>query len=143
MGFYGSESCALHGKDDNSSDEVCDDIVIHLDSDGFLTCISENAERFGVDFGSLLLMPHIADFAEPEFASLVADYCAAVVTGEAQGERHDGWIEFPLSLFEPSSGEEGAADLEEAGRGGLQSARHGDHARVYCDRCTDCPGLAQ
>lgn len=116
IGFYGAESCAVHGIGENFSDDVCDDIIIHLDADGFLTCASENASSLGVDFGSLLLMPHIADLAAPDFAKHLSDYCASILTCELQGQGQDGWIEFPISTFDAQAGEPSSDGDEEVGR---------------------------
>ncbi len=97
MCFYNAESCALHGLGTDESD----DIVIRLDTNGFIDWASSNASALGFDFASLLLMPHISDLAQPEFADEIAAYCTQVLEGDRQG----GWLEFPLPEREMDDGE--------------------------------------
>ncbi|WP_234027309.1 diguanylate cyclase domain-containing protein [Erythrobacter sp. KY5] len=86
MGFQESVGCALHGQGKNASE----DIVIRIDADGFIIHTSSNACRLGIDFNSLLLMPHVADLAAPQFAADVSRYCSSVLAFEERRE----WIEF-------------------------------------------------
>lgn len=88
MHFSDAEGRVLHGLIEGA----WDDIVIRLDASGFILFASPNADALGIDLSSLLLMPHISDFAEPEYAPLVADHVASVLAGRTSG----GWIEFPL-----------------------------------------------
>lgn len=78
-----------------------DDIVVRLDNAGFIVNASENAVQLGVDLDSLLLMPHVADFADTGHGAQVARYFEQVMAGE----RIDEWLEFPVSVTEIEAGE--------------------------------------
>ena len=82
------EERVLHGL----INDAAGDIVLRLDLAGFIVHASENAEELGIDLSSLLLMPHISDFADTDHAPEVARHVARVFAGET-GE---GWIEFPV-----------------------------------------------
>ena len=71
-------------------EDTLEDIVVRLDPSGFIIHASANADVLGIDLSALLLMPHIADLAEPEFVAPVASYALAALAGEAP----DAWIEF-------------------------------------------------
>ncbi len=68
------------------------DIVLRLDDAGFVMHASPGAAALGIDLTSLLLMPHICDFAETEYASRIAELFASA----RSGERPQKWIDFPL-----------------------------------------------
>ncbi|MEO0908564.1 MAG: GGDEF domain-containing protein [Pseudomonadota bacterium] len=70
-----------------------DDVVVRLDPSGFIVHASANADLLGMDLSSLLLMPHIADLAEPEYVAPLAGFALAALAGSAQ----DRWFEFPLA----------------------------------------------
>ena len=88
MQFSHAEGRVLHGLIEDASG----DIVVRLDASGFIIHASDNASELGMDLSTLLLMPHIADLADPEHASGVGQFVSRVLEGEAQ----QGWIEFPL-----------------------------------------------
>ena len=88
MCFSVEEGRVLHGLLEDASG----DIVVRLDAAGFIIHASENAEELGMDLSSLLLMPHIADFAEADHAPEVARHVTQVFAGKAQR----GWVEFPV-----------------------------------------------
>jgi len=72
--------------------DAAGNIVLRLDPAGFIVHASENAAELGIDLSSLLLMPHIADYADTDHAPQVARHVAATFSGEELG----GWIEFPV-----------------------------------------------
>lgn len=82
------EGRALHGL----IEDAAGDIVVRLDASGFVIHASANASQLGIDLESLLLMPHIADFADTDHTQKVADHVAHILDGGAEG----GWIEFPV-----------------------------------------------
>ncbi len=88
MCFSVEEGRVLHGLIEDASG----DIVMRLDAAGFIVHASQNAAELGMDLSSLLLMPHIADFAEADHAPEVSRYVAQVFAGKAQR----GWVEFPV-----------------------------------------------
>ena len=88
MCFSVEEGRVLHGLLEDASG----DIVVRLDAAGFIIHASENAQELGMDLSSLLLMPHIADFAEADHAPEVARHVTQVFAGKAQR----GWVEFPV-----------------------------------------------
>ncbi|MHA7820289.1 MAG: GGDEF domain-containing protein [Erythrobacter sp.] len=98
MHFNDVEGRVLHGLIEDS----CDDIVVRLDASGFIIHASVNAGELGIDPSALLLLPHIADLAEPEYASELDDHVRRVLAGEAPG----GWIEFPLRVDETEDAED-------------------------------------
>ncbi|WP_241761249.1 diguanylate cyclase domain-containing protein [Erythrobacter sp. NAP1] len=99
MGFQESGGCAVHSQGKDASE----DIVIRIDADGFIIHASSNACRLGIDFCSLLLMPHVADLAAPQFAADVSRYCSAVLAFE----KRDDWIEFARPAQEHDDAEGG------------------------------------
>ena len=70
-----------------------DEVVVCLDHSGFIVRASANADLLGMDLSSLLLMPHIADLAEPEYVAPLAGFTLAALAGRAQNK----WFEFPLA----------------------------------------------
>ncbi len=88
MCFSVEEGRVLHGLIGDASG----DIVVRLDALGFVVHASENVTELGVDLSSMLLMPHIADFAERDHTREVSFHVEQVFTGKAQS----GWIEFPV-----------------------------------------------
>jgi GGDEF domain-containing protein len=82
------ESRALHDLLEQGSG----DIVLRLDTKGFITQASENAASLGHDLASLLLMPHISDLAASEYKSTLAAYAQQVL----YAEQCQGWLEFPI-----------------------------------------------
>ncbi|BDI59545.1 diguanylate cyclase domain-containing protein [Qipengyuania nanhaisediminis] len=96
--FSGAEARVLRGL----LEDVSGDIVVRLDADGFIVHATENAHVLGLDLSTLLLMPHVADFADAGSAAQVHEYVNAVFAGEPEA----GWIEFPLAMPpEPGEGE--------------------------------------
>lgn len=78
-----------------------EEIIVRLDNAGFVVNASENAARLGIDLDSLLLMPHIADFAEGERCVEVARYFQAIMKGERVGES----IEFEANVCKLDEGD--------------------------------------
>ena len=95
--FSHAEGRVLHGLIEDASG----DIVVRLDGNGFIVHASDNAGELGMDFSSYLLMPHIADLADPDHGPAVAQFVGQVLAGEAQS----GWIEFPLCQEVDEDGE--------------------------------------
>lgn len=79
-----------------------EEIIVRLDNAGFVVDASESAARLGIDLDSLLLMPHIADFAKGERCIEVARYFQAIMKGEKVGES----IEFEANVCEVDEGGE-------------------------------------
>lgn len=86
---YKAVDRALHG----ISDDLSHEISLRLDSAGFITAVSPNAELLGIDLEAQLLMPHIADLADADCRAKVASYFVEVIAGEC-GDRG---VEFPLA----------------------------------------------
>lgn len=82
------EGHVLHGL----LEEYSGDIVIRLDSHGFIVHASANIAELGHDFTSALLLPHITELAIREHAAHLGEHVAAALAGETAG----GWIEFPV-----------------------------------------------
>ena len=97
----------LHGLIEDASN----DIVVRLDSRGFIIHASANAIELGIDPATLLVMPHIADLADPDHADDLTRHVAQVLAdGDRSGWR-SGWTEFPLCpLREPGVESEDAGD---------------------------------
>jgi len=75
-------------------ESISGDIVVRLDAAGFVLNASENAVDLGMDLSSLLLMPHISDFAEAGYERQISRYTAAILDGGEGSEPK--WIEFPV-----------------------------------------------
>ncbi|MBI1402448.1 MAG: diguanylate cyclase [Porphyrobacter sp.] len=88
IGLSEVEGRVLHGL----IEEASGDIVIRLDARGFIIHASGNVAQLGSDFGSALLLPHITDLAEPDYAALLGEHVAAVLAGEVRNDA----IEFPV-----------------------------------------------
>lgn len=98
------EGHVLHGLlEDNSGD-----IVIRLDSSGFIVHASANIAELGQDFSGALLLPHITDLAMRDHAPFLSEYVTAALAGEPQS----GWAEFPV----------------------IVCAEHGTCRHLYCQR---------
>jgi GGDEF domain-containing protein len=80
------------------------DIIVRLDHSGFVLEASGRTEGLGIDLEAQLVMPHIADFADPRCRTEVACYFEQVVSGHGVA---DG-IEFTVALAAQS-----AEDLEQ------------------------------
>lgn len=104
MHFSDADGRVLHAP----IESAIDDIVVRLDSAGFITYASANACELGIDLDALLLMPHISDFADPDYTAQIVHGVAGVLAGEDAIAR----VEFPLR-------EQGDAGLET----GAQSPR--------------------
>lgn len=88
MHFSAEEERALHGL----LEEASDDIVVRLDSKGFIIYASHNARDLGIDLSEMLLKPHLSDIAAPQHAQDLARFIAQALAGEAKGAS----IEFPI-----------------------------------------------
>lgn len=124
MHFNDVEGRVLHGLIEDSSD----DIVVRLDASGFIIHASLNAAELGIDPGALLLMPHIADLAEPEYAAELDAHVKRVLQGEAPG----GWFEFPVIVREDAVCEDAVCeDADHEGEGGGHDAPRPHVRRWY------------
>lgn len=88
MHFSDADGRVLHAP----IESAIDDIVVRLDSAGFITYASANACELGIDLDALLLMPHISDFADPDYTAQIVEGVAGVLAGEDANAR----VEFPL-----------------------------------------------
>lgn len=91
MHFHKAGSRARH---DWAEDHALD-VVLRLDDAGFVIHASPNATTLGVDLSSLLLMPHICDFADVDYADQIASLFARARAGDHPGK----WIDFPLPIL--------------------------------------------
>ena len=82
------EGRVLHGL----VQEASGDIVIRVDASGFITFASQNLADLGHDLSGLLVMPHIADLAEPEHRDALRQFADQVFAGQSPR----GWLEFPI-----------------------------------------------
>jgi len=132
MQFNDAEGRVLHGLLENASN----DIVLRLDRAGFVLQTSDNASELGMDFNSLLLMPHISDFAAPGYAELVARRFAEVIGDTTSSAKYgqdavadplwrgERWIEFPVLKC-------GAGDCTNHPAGGPDNDDEDDYRRWY------------
>lgn len=88
IGLNDVEGRVLHGL----IEEAAGDIVIRLDRRGFINHASGNIAELGFDFAEALLLPHITDLAEADYAGVLGEHVGAVLDGAASAE----WIEFPV-----------------------------------------------
>lgn len=88
IGLSEVEGHVLHGL----LEEASGDIVIRLDTRGFIIHASANIAELGLDTTAALLLPHITDLAEREHAAFVGENVARVLGGCTPS----GWIEFPV-----------------------------------------------
>ncbi len=115
MGLGLAEDSALRGL----LEETTDDIVLRLDSDGFIKSASANLADISYDLSQLLLKPHVADLAERDFSPLLQAYSARILDhgnrdGGPADRSADGaadWLEFRVLAIhsgdraaEPSDG---------------------------------------
>ena len=77
MHFDDAEGGVLHGL----LEKAAGDIVVRLDAAGFVLHASANIDELGIDLTSLLVMPHISDFAERGYGDAVARH-----VGDALGK---------------------------------------------------------
>ncbi len=89
IGLSDVEGRVLHGL----IEEASGDIVIRLDRRGFINHASANIAELGFDFSGALLLPHITDLAEQDYAAVLSEHVGAVLEG---ADRTD-WIEFPVA----------------------------------------------
>ncbi|MEQ8409931.1 MAG: diguanylate cyclase [Erythrobacter sp.] len=85
-----AEGRSLHGL----LEEAAGDIVLKLDSKGFIVLASANAADLGFDPSELLLMPHICELAGPEHVQSLDEFSARILGGQAGGSS----LEFPVGL---------------------------------------------
>ncbi|KPP94444.1 sensor domain-containing diguanylate cyclase [Erythrobacter sp. HL-111] len=107
-----TEGRSLHGL----LEEAAGDIVLKLDSKGFIVHASASAADLGFDPAELLLMPHICELAARDHVGAVDEFAARILAGRAVGSS----LEFPATLC-------GDADAcRSSGR-----CAQGDHQRWY------------
>jgi GGDEF domain-containing protein len=92
--FYSVNASATGGAIDASVSEI----LVQLDADGFVISASPNTAQLGVDLSSMLLMPHVADFAVMDHQPQVKRYVQQVMAGESD----DQSVEFPVHLIGPT-----------------------------------------
>lgn len=88
IGLSDVEGQVLHGL----LEETSGDIVVRLDRHGFIVHASANIVDLGLDFSSVLLLPHITDLAEREYVAFLGHHVTTALAGQTQ----QGWIEFPV-----------------------------------------------
>jgi len=88
IGLSDVEGRVLHGLLEDSSG----DIVVRLDRRGFIVHATANIADLGLDFSSVLLMPHITDLAERDHAVFLGEHVKATLAGQTLA----GWVEFPV-----------------------------------------------
>lgn len=93
--FNIAEERVLHGL----IEEAAGGILVRLDSAGFIIHASANAVQLGLDLSALLLMPHITDYAHPDYSGDMVRYVNSVLCG---GDAPD-WFEFPISRQMPDA----------------------------------------
>ncbi|MEL7199696.1 MAG: GGDEF domain-containing protein [Pseudomonadota bacterium] len=81
---------ALHGLLEDASD----DILVKVDTSGFIVHASSNFEQLGEGLASQLVMPHLCDLCEIDHSEVVSVYAQNVLGGQTVG----GTIEFPVPL---------------------------------------------
>lgn len=87
-GFSDVEGRVLHGLLEDASG----DIVVRLDRCGFIIHATANIADLGLDFSSVLLLPHITDLAERDHAAFLGEHVTAALAGRSLA----GWVEFPV-----------------------------------------------
>lgn len=101
IGLSDVEGRVLHGLIEDASG----DIVIRIDRRGFIIHASANIAELGFDFGEALLLPHITDLADLDYAAFVGEQVNAVL----QGAPPKDWIEFPVIAAPPQDAAAGPA----------------------------------
>lgn len=89
FGLSEVEGQVLHGL----LEEASGDIVIRLDRRGFIVHASAKVAEIGIDCAGSLLLPHIADLAQPDHTADLNEKVMAVLTGSAAS----AVAEFPLA----------------------------------------------
>jgi diguanylate cyclase (GGDEF)-like protein len=84
-----AEGRILHGL----LEEAAGDILLKLNTKGFIVRASANVADLGFDPSQLLLMPHICELPEREHADALNDFTKRILTGECD----EGSFEFPAS----------------------------------------------
>ncbi|MEO1647672.1 MAG: diguanylate cyclase [Pseudomonadota bacterium] len=90
--FSSAEGAALHGL----LEETIGDIVVQIDTQGFLETASSNITELGYDLTQLLLKPNLADLADKAFGEALREYIALVLSGGPEESAVVDWLEFPL-----------------------------------------------
>ncbi|MEE4206848.1 MAG: diguanylate cyclase [Erythrobacter sp.] len=85
-----AEGRGLHGL----LEETAGDIVLKLDSKGFIVHASANAVDLGFDPAELLLMPHVCELAQREHVAAVDEFATRVLAGRSGSTS----LEFPATL---------------------------------------------
>jgi GGDEF domain-containing protein len=99
IGLSDVEGRVLHGL----IEEAGGDIVIRLDRRGFINHASGNIDELGFDFTAALLLPHITDLAEPDYAATLGEHVSAVLEGDSRTD----WTEFPVRCLTPQDSIDG------------------------------------
>jgi len=94
MGFSVAEGTALHGL----IEETTGDIVIRLDTRGFIDTASANISSIGYDLSQLLLKPHVTDLADAHYTDALGAYTARVLRPTDRTDALADWLEFPLRM---------------------------------------------
>ncbi|MEO1220719.1 MAG: diguanylate cyclase [Pseudomonadota bacterium] len=88
---------------DSAIDAPVSEIIVQIDPDGFVVSASSNTAQLGVDLSSMLLMPHVADFAVPDHQAQVKRYVQNVIEGDCGAQV----VEFPVIHSDTSECDEG------------------------------------
>lgn len=96
-----AEGVALHGL----LEDAMGDIVVRVDTQGFIETASSNIGEIGYDLSQLLLKPHLADLADRDHTSPVKEHIDRVLSGELEEGASVHWLEFPIDLARPAEPE--------------------------------------
>lgn len=108
---------------------TADDVLVRLDSAGFIVDASHNASRFGLELDALLVKPHIADVVDPSSQARVTHYFEQVIAGEGEALVNSGGLEFPLHQMRAAFAQ-GEADTEHSRP--CCDIAHNDTAQEWC-----------
>lgn len=88
IGLSDVEGRILHGL----LEETSGDIVVRIDTRGFIVHASANISELGLDLSDALLLPHITDLAERDHGAFLGAHVSQALDGRVQS----GWVEFPV-----------------------------------------------
>lgn len=89
MGTSGAEASAL----DSIIDQVSGDIVLRLDTDGFIIEASANLAQTGHDLDQMLIRPHLCDLVSARDARTVGQYLKDAMAGVDASH----WVPFTMA----------------------------------------------
>lgn len=92
-----AEGAALHGL----LEEANGDIIVRVDSLGFIETASSNIGEMGYDLTQLLFKPHLADLALPDHSAELKAHVDLVLAGSDLESGSANWLEFPVRRVDP------------------------------------------